>query len=118
MRLKANSHPNGGRGSVVTTADGTFKVGFDGANNLHGDLFISVHHNSVPDNLKETWQYEGKKYSYSDRFSGYAIFVSNDNADRAASLAFGHSLGQELQKHGLHYTPHYTLPLMGDIATN
>src|SRR5277367_1845744 len=83
------------------------------ANNLHGDLFISIHHDSVPDNLKETWQCEGKKYSYSDRFSGYAIFVSNDNADRAASLAFGHSLGQELQKHGLHYTPHYTLPLMG-----
>jgi hypothetical protein len=57
--------------------------------------------------------YEGKKLSYSDRFSGYAIFVSNDNADRAASLAFGHSLGQELQKRGLRYTPHHTLPLMG-----
>ena len=83
------------------------------ANDLHGDLLISIHHDSVPDNLKETWQYEGKKYSYSDRFSGYAIFVSNDNADRAGSLAFGHSLGQELQKHGLRYTPHYTLPLMG-----
>ena len=81
--------------------------------NLQADLFISIHHDSVPDNLKETWQYEGKKYSYSDRFSGYAIFVSNDNADRAASLAFGHSLGQELQKRGLRYTPHYTLPLMG-----
>jgi N-acetylmuramoyl-L-alanine amidase len=76
-------------------------------------LFVSIHHDSVPDNLKETWQYEGKKLSYSDRFSGYAIFVSNDNADRAASLAFGHSLGQELQKRGLRYTPHYTLPLMG-----
>ena len=83
------------------------------ANNLQGDLFISIHHDSVPDNLKETWQHEGRKLSYSDRFSGYAIFVSNDNADRAGSLAFGHSLGQELQKHGLHYTPHYTLPLMG-----
>ena len=83
------------------------------ANHLNADLFISIHHDSVPDNLKETWQYEGKSISYSDRFSGYAIFVSNDNADRAASLAFGHSLGQELQKHGLHYTPHYTLPLMG-----
>ena len=85
----------------------------ESANNLHGDLFISIHHDSVPDNLKETWQYEGKKYSYSDRFSGYAIFVSNDNADRAGSLAFGHSFGQELQKRGLRYTPHYTLPLMG-----
>ena len=83
------------------------------ANQLNADLFISIHHDSVPDNLKETWQYERKKLSYSDRFSGYAIFVSNDNADRAASLAFGHSLGQELQKRGLHYTPHYTLPLMG-----
>jgi N-acetylmuramoyl-L-alanine amidase len=83
------------------------------ANNLHGDLFISIHYDSVSDNLKETWQFEGKKLSYSDRFSGYAIFVSNYNEDHAASLAFGHSLGQELQKHGLHYTPHYTLPLMG-----
>jgi N-acetylmuramoyl-L-alanine amidase len=43
------------------------------ANNLQADLFISIHHDSVPDNLKETWQYEGKKNSYCDRFSGYAI---------------------------------------------
>ena len=28
VRLKADLHPTGGRGSVVTTADGTFKVGF------------------------------------------------------------------------------------------
>ena len=83
------------------------------ANNVQADLFISIHHDSVPDNLKESWQYEGTKHSYSDRFSGYTIFVSNDNADRASSLAFGHSLGQELQKRGLHYTAHYALPLMG-----
>jgi N-acetylmuramoyl-L-alanine amidase len=82
------------------------------ANNVHADLFIAIHHDSVPDNLKEAWQYEGKKNYYSDRFSGYAIFVSNDNADRTGSLAFGHSLGQELQKRGLHYTPHYTFALM------
>jgi N-acetylmuramoyl-L-alanine amidase len=83
------------------------------ANDLHADLFISIHHDSVPDNLKETWQYGGRKLSYSDRFSGYAIFVSNENADGDSSLAFGRSLGQELQKRGLHYTPHYTFPLMG-----
>ena len=67
----------------------------------------------MPGNLKERWEYEGKRNYYSDRFGGYAIFVSNDNADRAHSLAFGHSLGQELQKRGLHYTPHYTFPVMG-----
>src|SRR5271156_1514678 len=29
------------------------------ANNVHADLFIAIHHDSVPDNLKEAWQYEG-----------------------------------------------------------
>jgi N-acetylmuramoyl-L-alanine amidase len=83
------------------------------AERLQADLFLSIHHDSVPDHLKETWQYEGRKHFYSDRFSGYAIFVSNQNADRVGSLAFAHSLGQELQKRGLHYTPHYTFPVMG-----
>ena len=59
------------------------------ANHLDANLFISIHHDLVPDNLKEVWQYEGKKNYYSDRFSGYAIFVSNDNADRAGSQPSG-----------------------------
>jgi N-acetylmuramoyl-L-alanine amidase len=82
------------------------------ANAAHGDLFIAIHHDSVPDYLAETWEFEGKKNQYSDRFSGYSIFVSNANADRSGSLAFAHLLGMELQKQGLHYTPHYTLPIM------
>jgi len=83
------------------------------ANAMHADLFIAIHHDSVPDYLLETWQYEGQENHFSDRFTGYALFISNDNADRAGSLAFGRFLGKELQAGGLHYTPHYTLPLMG-----
>jgi len=83
------------------------------ANAMHADLFIAVHHDSVPDNLIETWQFDGKENHFSDRFAGYAIFISNDNADRAGSVAFAHDLGTALQARGLHYTPHYTLPLMG-----
>ena len=83
------------------------------ANAMHADLFIAVHHDSVPDNLIETWEYQGEKHGFSDRFSGYSIFVSIDNGDYKGSLAFGHLLGTALQARGLHYTPHYTLPLMG-----
>jgi N-acetylmuramoyl-L-alanine amidase len=83
------------------------------ANSLPADLFIAIHHDSVPDNLLQTWEYEGQEQHYNDSFPGYAIFISNDNADRAGSLQFGHLLGKALQANGLQYTPHYTLPLMG-----
>ena len=42
------------------------------------------------------------------------MFISNDNADRAGSLAFGHLLGLALETRGLSYTPHYTLALMAN----
>lgn len=83
------------------------------ANKLAPDLLISLHHNSVPDRLLETWTYEGTPHHFSDRFTGYAIFISTENAQRTKNLAFGRLLGKELQARGLHYTPHYTLPLMG-----
>ncbi|MGA8079387.1 MAG: N-acetylmuramoyl-L-alanine amidase [Xanthobacteraceae bacterium] len=83
------------------------------ANAMHANLFIAIHHDSVPDNLLKTWQYAGQDQHYNDDYPGYAIFISNDNADRAGSLKFGSLLGKELQARGLHYTPHYTLPLMG-----
>jgi len=82
------------------------------ANAMHADLFLAIHHDSVPDNLLQTWEYEGQQYSYDDDYPGYALFVSYDNTDRSGSLQFGHLLGKALQTNGLQYTPHYTLPLM------
>ncbi len=82
------------------------------ANKLNADLFVSIHHDSVPDYLLQSWEYAGHQEHYNDDFPGYAIFISNENAERAASLAFGHLLGKALQAQGLAYTPHYTLPLM------
>ncbi|MGB6750451.1 MAG: N-acetylmuramoyl-L-alanine amidase [Xanthobacteraceae bacterium] len=83
------------------------------ANAMHADLFIAIHHDSVPDNLLQTWRYAGQDQHYNDDYPGYAIFISNDNPHRTGSLLFGRFLGQELQSRGLQYTPHYTLPLMG-----
>ena len=83
------------------------------ADNMPADLFIAIHHDSVPDALLRNWDYDGQRYRFNDDYPGYALFISNDNADRAGSLLFGHFLGKELQARGLQYTPHYTLPLMG-----
>ena len=83
------------------------------ANAMHADLFIAIHHDSVPDNLKHIWEYAGLKNEFNDDYPGYALFISNDNADPAASLKFASLLGHELEARGLHYTPHYTDAIMG-----
>lgn len=83
------------------------------ANRIPADLFLSIHHDSVPDNLMHTWQYDGQDQGYNDDYPGYALFVSDDNPDRAGSLQFARLLGKALQAKGLQFTPHYTLPIMG-----
>jgi N-acetylmuramoyl-L-alanine amidase len=83
------------------------------ANALGADLFLSIHHDSVPDKFLENWEFEGQQHGFSDRFHGHSIFISNDNSDRAGSLLFARLLGTELHKRGLQYTPHYTERYMG-----
>ena len=83
------------------------------ANNLPADLFLSIHHDSVPDKLLEDWEFEGKKSYFSDRFSGYSVFVSRSNADFPTSLAFAELLAKEMKNQGLRYADQYTLPIMG-----
>src|SRR5215204_1614139 len=63
------------------------------ANDVAADLFLSIHHDSVPSQFKETWEYEGKQHQYCDRFHGHSIFISNDNVNRQPSLQFGRLLG-------------------------
>src|SRR5262245_54309541 len=83
------------------------------ANKLSADLFLSIHHVSVPDSFLERWEYEGQAHGFSDRFKGHSIFFSNENVDPAASLLFGQLLGEQLQARGLQYTPHYIEKFMG-----
>jgi hypothetical protein len=74
------------------------------ANKMAADLFLSIHHDSVPKQFMEKWEYEGAKHIFSDRFPGHSIFISNDNADRAGSFLFGQLIGRELKTRGLQYT--------------
>ena len=51
------------------------------ANNADADLFLSIHHNSVPNHFLEKWEHEGQERSFSDRFKGHSIFISKNNAE-------------------------------------
>ena len=83
------------------------------ANNWQADLLLSIHHDSVPDKLLESWEFEGKKSHFSDRFSGYSVFVSRDNPDFKRSLSFAELVGKEMKAEGLEYAQQYTKPIMG-----
>jgi N-acetylmuramoyl-L-alanine amidase len=83
------------------------------ANSIPADLFLSIHHDSVPDALLEHWEYEGERHGFSDRFKGHSIFVSIDNGDYKGSLLFGKLLGNQMKARGLQYTPHYVEKIMG-----
>ena len=83
------------------------------ANAAQADLFLSIHHDSVPDSLMDAWDHDGTPRRFSDRFKGHSIFVSYDNADRVGSLQFAKLLGGALKDQGLSYTRHYTESFMG-----
>src|SRR5262249_2968856 len=67
------------------------------ANAASADLLLSIHHDAVPDWLREDWEFEGKPNHFSDRFSGHSIFVSYENGQPRASLQFARLLGEQLK---------------------
>jgi N-acetylmuramoyl-L-alanine amidase len=83
------------------------------ANNIPADLFLSIHHDSVPNRFLEKWQDEETERRYSDRFKGHSIFISKDNGDPKGSQLFGSLLGKQMKERGLQYTPHYVEKFMG-----
>jgi N-acetylmuramoyl-L-alanine amidase len=83
------------------------------ANRLSANLFLSIHHDSVPDAFLENWDFEGQPSHFSDRFSGHSLFVSFENPNLKASLQFATMLGAQLKGGGLQYARQYTQAFMG-----
>ena len=117
-RIEEQLFAAGFQRSVLLITEGPARQGLaervKRAKELAADLFLSIHHDSVPNRFLEKWEVEGEKRSFSDRFSGHSIFISQDSSDYAGSLLFARLLGGQLQERGLKYTPHYTDPIMGN----
>lgn len=83
------------------------------ANRSGAKLLLSIHHDSVPEPLVEEWDFEGAKSRFSDRFTGYSLFVSRRNPLFQTSLRFAALLGRQMKAEGLDYARQYTQPIMG-----
>lgn len=64
------------------------------------DLFLSIHHDSVPENELQAWTWEGRPQTYNDRWQGHSLFVSRRNPQPEASLLCASAMGARLQREG------------------
>jgi N-acetylmuramoyl-L-alanine amidase len=83
------------------------------ANRKGADLFLSIHHDSVPTLYVEKWEFEGKQRSFNDLFGGYSVFVSQRNPRYQASLKFAKLLGNQMADRELQFARQYDQWFMG-----
>lgn len=105
----------GGRPSGLINADGRIPSltarsrAADGA-----ALLVSVHHDSVQPHYFSTWEFDGATRSYSDRFSGFSLFVSRKNPHLAASLRCASAMGAALRAEGFVPSLYHAEPIAGE----
>ncbi len=71
------------------------------------DFFVSIHHDSVQAELLENWEWNGKARTYSDRHSGFSLFVSHANPDVETSLLCASAIGASLRRSGFVPATHH-----------
>jgi N-acetylmuramoyl-L-alanine amidase len=83
------------------------------ANKRGADLFLSIHHDSVPGIYNESWEFEGKKRHFNDLFAGYSVFVSQQNPHYRESLRFAKLVGNQMASQDLVFARQYDQWFMG-----
>lgn len=77
-------------------------------------FFLAVHHDSAQPQFLENWEWQGVTRRYSDRFSGFSLFVSRNNPKLEASRHCASRIGAALREQGLRPTPHHAEKIRGE----
>src|SRR5450631_665251 len=77
-------------------------------------FFLSVHHDSAQPQYLETWKWNGVEQRFTDRFSGFSLFVSRRNPQPEASLLCARKIGAALKGAGLAFSPHHAEDIPGE----
>jgi len=102
---------------------GTMLIGADGfasrlaqrtAAATGADFFLSVHHDSVQPHFLETWEYDRVERLFSDRYSGFSLFVSRKSAFVRPSLACASAIGEAMRRAGFSPSLYHADPIPGE----
>lgn len=98
------------RGDAPMTLDERARI----ANARAARLFVSVHHDSAQPQKLRSWSYGGQRRLYTDEIRGFSLFVSQRNAEPAASEGFARLLGAHLLAACRRPTLHHAEPITGE----
>lgn len=84
------------------------------AANKGATLFLSIHHDSVQRRYVKEWKVDGKTHLYSDKFSGFSVFVSRKNRKFAQSQRLGRFLSEAMLARGFSPTLHHAEKIPGE----
>ena len=77
-------------------------------------VLLSIHHDSVQPKYLQSWDHQGRTQRYSDRFSGFSLFVSGLAPGFIESAALGQTIGQQFVEAGFSPTLHHNEKLPGE----
>ena len=77
-------------------------------------LLVSIHHDSVQPHYLASWQFDGADRRFSDRFSGFSLFVSRDNPFPEPSLRCASAIGAALKAGGYRPSEYHAEPIPGE----
>ena len=84
------------------------------AANKNADLFVSIHHDSAQDQYLEEHEVNGQEERFTDKFSGYSVFVSRKNPRYDESLDVAKRIGRAMQSYGFKFAKHHHEPIAGE----
>jgi N-acetylmuramoyl-L-alanine amidase len=78
------------------------------------DFLLSVHHDSVQPRYLSPWEHDGEPRWFSDRFSGFSLFVSRLNPQPEKSLGCASAIGRALRAAGFAPSRYHAEPIPGE----
>jgi N-acetylmuramoyl-L-alanine amidase len=80
----------------------------------NADLFVSIHHDSAQDQFLEEREVNGQEQRYTEKFSGYSIFVSRKNPRYEESLDLAKRIGKAMQRATFKFAKHHHEAVAGE----